>query len=40
MMVGTLKRLLGSDHNLDVKINDELVCNLTEYEYLGPENGE
>ncbi len=34
MMIGTRQRL-GSDPNLDVKINNELVCNLTEYDYLG-----
>ncbi len=36
MMIGIRQRL-GSDLNLDVKINNELVilCNLTEYDYLG-----
>ncbi len=34
MMIDTRQRL-GSDHNLDVNINNELVCNLTEYDYMG-----
>ncbi len=34
MMIGSRQRL-GSDLNLGVKINNELVCNLTEYFYLG-----
>ncbi len=34
-MIGTRQRL-GSDLNLDVKINNELVCNLTAYNYLAP----
>ena len=32
-MIGTRQRL-GCDLNLDVKINNELVCNVTEYDYL------
>ncbi len=32
-MIGTRQRL-GSDHDLDVK-NNELVCNLNEYDYFG-----
>ncbi len=34
-MIGTRQRLGRSDLNLDVKINNELVCNVTEYDYLG-----
>ncbi len=35
MMIGTRQILGKSDLNLDVKINNELVGNLTEYYYLG-----
>ncbi len=34
MMIGTRQRL-ESDFNLDVKINNEVVCSLTEYDHLG-----